>query len=171
MVLLAVAAALPESPHFHTPSFYNSVVMNPIFLGALGVAVGVGIVVVIVTAVLFKFLRKKIAEEILGSPAPGGPDDPRPIMKCPWPCQAHAAVMAALTAQGGELDEVEGRQKVLREETLPEKYVRLKDLDGCRAEHDKCQGDRKQNETNLFSRVSKLEQKVGIPLNNSQPKT
>jgi hypothetical protein len=125
-----------------------------------------GLLICGITLVLFRFLRKRIAEEILGSPAPGGPDDPRPMIKCPWPCQAHAQVIAQLKAQGGELTEVEGRQKVLREEILPERYVRVKDLDSCKSEHDKCQNDRKLNEANLFGRVSKLEQKVGIPSNN-----
>lgn len=160
--IAAVATRPAEGPHFHTPSFYDSIVMNPIFLGALGVSIGVGIVVTLIAAVLFKFLRKKIAEEIIGLPAPGGPDDPRVIGKCPWPCQAHSQIVAALAAQGTELVEVEDRQKVLREETLPERYVRNKDLLGCKAEQDKCQGDRKENERNLFSRVSQLEKSVGI---------
>jgi hypothetical protein len=170
LVLLAAAAAITETPHFHTPTFYEGVLANPVFLVSVGVTVGVGFVVVVITAFLFRFLRKKIAQEIIGEPAPGGPDDKHTLLKCPWPCQAHAAVIAGLKAQGIELDDVEARQKVLREETLPEKYLRVKDLEGCRAEHDKCQGDRKQNEANLFGRVSKLEQKVGMPLNNTVPK-
>jgi len=159
---LAVAA-VAEAPRFHTPTFYEVVLSNPIFLGAVGVSVGVGLVVVLITAVLFKFLRKKIAEEILGIPVPGGPDGASTMFKCPWPCQAHASVVAALAAQEGGLTEVESRQKILREETLPEKYLRVKDLEGCKTEHDKCQDDRKKNEANLFGRVSNLEQKVGIP--------
>jgi hypothetical protein len=52
----------------------------------------------------------------------------------------------------GELGEVEGRQKSLREDVLPEKYV-------ARREYEACQKDRKSHEGELFSRVGALERK------------
>jgi hypothetical protein len=138
---------------------------NPIVLGAFGIAMAIGLLIIGITIILFRFLRKRIAQDILGMPAPGGPDTEtwpyRSVgqnqglpLQCPWPCQEHKGMIDRIGGVEGELNTVEGRQKVLREETLPEKYP-------TRREHEACQSDRKKHEGELFSRVGKLEQKIG----------
>jgi hypothetical protein len=130
-------------------------------MGAFGATMAVGLLIIGITVVLFRFLRKRIAEDILGMPAPGGPDSETwpyrnagiPI-KCPWPCNEHKALVERIGGMDGELDEVEGRQKSLREDVLPEKYV-------ARREYEACQKDRKSHEGELFSRVGALERKQG----------
>lgn len=136
---------------------------NPIVLGAFGVSMAVGLLIIGITIVLFKFLRKRIAQDILGMPVPGGPDSETwpyrnalggvgvPI-KCPWPCNEHKALVDRIGGVDGELDAVEGRQKSLREDVLPEKYV-------SRRDHEACKKDRKAHEGELFSRVGALERK------------
>ena len=140
--------------------------LNPYVMGAFGATMAVGLLILGITLVIFKFLRKRIAEDILGMPAPGGPDSETwpyrnalggkgvPI-KCPWPCNEHKALVDKLGGLDGELDEVEGRQKTLREDVLPEKYV-------GRREYESCQKDRKAHETELFGRVGALERKQGV---------
>jgi len=135
--------------------------LNPYVMGAFGATMAVGLLIIGITVVLFRFLRKRIAEDILGMPAPGGPDSETwpyrnagiPI-KCPWPCNEHKALVERIGGMDGELDEVEGRQKSLREDVLPEKYV-------ARREYEACQKDRKSHEGELFSRVGALERKQG----------
>lgn len=72
-----------------------------------------------------------------------------------------AACKTALKDELNNLDgEVNGlcsRQKTLREETLPEKYVPRREFDACRSEHDLCRNDRKSHEGELFRRVGALE--------------
>lgn len=145
---------------------------HPIVLGGFGVAMAIGLLIIGITIVLFKFLRKRIAEDILGMPAPGDPDSETwpyrnalggkgvPI-KCPWPCNEHKSLVDKLGGLDGELDQVEGRQKTLREDVLPEKYVGRREYEGCRKEHENCQRDRKSHESELFGRVATLEQRVG----------
>jgi hypothetical protein len=135
---------------------------NPIVLVAFGLAMAVGLLIIGITIILFRFLRKRIAQDILGMPAPGGPDtETWPFrtsagipVQCPWPCQEHKGMIDRIGGMEGELNTVEGRQKTLREETLPEKYP-------TRREHEDCKQDRKKHESELYSRVGKLEQKAG----------
>jgi hypothetical protein len=135
----------------------EAILTSPYFMGFFGATMGFGLLVLAVTYFLFKFLRKRIAEDIIGMPAPGGPDDTRsffPPAKCPWPCQEHKAMVERLGAFNSELDIVEVRQKKLREEDLPEKYVLRRDYDSCKK-------DRQSHETELFTRVGALERAKG----------
>jgi len=137
--------------------------LNPYVMAAFGVTMAIGLLILGITLVLFRFLRKRIAQDILGMPAPGGPDSETwpyrnalggvgvPI-KCPWPCNEHKALVDRVGGVGCELGEIETRQKTLREELLPEKYV-------TRREHDTCKHDRQSHESELFSRVGALERK------------
>lgn len=133
---------------------------NPIVLGAFGVAMAVGLLIIGITIVLFKFLRKRIAQDILGMPAPGGPDSEtwpyRTLVsgQCTALCQEHKGVVERLVGVDGELNEIENRQKTLREDLLPDKYV-------TRREHDTCKHDRQSHETELFNRVGILERGGG----------
>jgi hypothetical protein len=134
---------------------------HPIVLGAFGTAMAVGLLIIGITLVIFKFLRKRIAQDILGMPA-GSPDSETwpyrnalsPI-QCPFPCNEHKALADKLGELDGGLDDVEGRQKSLREDVLPDKYV-------SRRDHEACQKDRKSHETELFGRVGALEQRMGV---------
>jgi hypothetical protein len=134
----------------------ESVLTSPYFLGFFGATVGFGLLVLGVTYFLFRFLRKRIAEDIMGMPAPGGPDDLRLLSpaKCPWPCQEHKSVVDRLYELNVELDVIEIRQKSLREETLPERYVARRDYEACKA-------SREKHEDELFNRVGTLERKPG----------
>ena len=143
----------------------DKLLLNPYVLAAFGATMALGLLILGITLVLFRFLRKRIAEDILGMPAPGAPDSETwpyrnalggvgaPI-KCPWPCNEHKALVERIGGMDGELGEVEGRQKSLREDVLPEKYV-------ARREYEACQKDRKSHEGELFSRVGALERKQG----------
>ena len=130
-------------------------------MAAFGATMAIGLLILGITLVLFKFLRKRIAEDILGMPPAGSPDSETwpyrslglPV-KCPWPCNEHKALVERIGGMDGELCEVEGRQKSLREDVLPEKYV-------ARREYESCQKDRKSHETELFGRVGALERKQG----------
>jgi len=141
----------------------EKLLLNPYVLGAFGATMALGLLILGITLVLFRFLRKRIAEDILGMPAPGGPDSEAwpyrnalgvvgASMKCPWPCSEHKALVDRIGGMDAELGEVEGRQKSLREDVLPEKYV-------ARREYETCQKDRKAHESELFSRVGALERK------------
>lgn len=137
----------------------EKIIANPYFLGAFGATSALGLLVLGITFVLFRFLRKRIAEDILGMPAPGGPDaDAWPYRgatgRCPIPCAEHKSVMERIGYLDNELDDVEVRQKDLREDTLPDKYV-------TRREHESCKKDRQSHEGELFSRVGALERKGG----------
>lgn len=139
----------------------DKLLLNPYVLAAFGATMAIGLLIIGITVVLFRFLRKRIAEDILGMPAPGGPDSETwpyrslgPPKNCPWPCNEHKALVERVGGLDGELCEVEGRQKSLREEILPEKYP-------SRREYEACQKDRKSHETELFGRVGALERKVG----------
>jgi hypothetical protein len=139
--------------------------LNPYVMAAFGATMAIGLLILGITLVLFKFLRKRIAEDILGMPAPGGPDSETwpyrnalggkgvPI-QCPWPCNEHKAMVDRVGDLDSELDTIEGRQKLLREEILPEKYP-------SRREYEACQRDRKAHEGELFNRVGALERKEG----------
>ncbi len=140
----------------------EKLLLNPYVLVAFGSTMAIGLLILGITVVLFKFLRKRIAEDILGMPAPGAPDSEtwpyrnvRLPIKCPWPCNEHKALVERIGGMDGELDEVEGRQKTLREDVLPEKYV-------SRREHDACKKDRQSHEGELFSRVGALERKQAV---------
>lgn len=134
---------------------------HPIVLGAFGVAMAMGLLIIGITIVLFKVLRKRIAQEIMDLPAPGGPDSETwqntfgvlPA-KCPWPCQDHKAMVDKIGCIDHDLEQATGRQKTLREEILPDKFP-------SRREFDSCQRDRKKHEGELFSRVGALERKQG----------
>jgi len=140
----------------------EKLLLSPYVLVAFGAVMAIGLLVLGITIVLFKFLRKRIAEDILGMPAPGSPDSETwpyrsagmPV-KCPWPCNEHKALVERVGGMDGELDEIEGRQKSLREEILPEKYP-------SRREYEACQKDRKSHETELFNRVGALERKQAV---------
>src|SRR4030042_3559939 len=139
----------------------EKLLLNPYVMGAFGATMAIGLLILGITLVLFRFLRKRIAEDILGMPAPGEPDSETwpyrsigPPKNCPWPCNEHKALVERVGGMDGELGEVEGRQKSLREDVLPEKYV-------ARREYEACQKDRKSLEGKLFSRVGALERKQG----------
>lgn len=135
---------------------------HPIVLGAFGTAMAVGLLIIGITLVIFKFLRKKIAADILGMPPAGSPDSETwpyrnelgPI-KCPFPCSEHKAMVDKVEGMDGDLEIVTGRQKTLREDVLPEKFV-------SRRDYETCQKDRKAHETELFNRVGALERKQAV---------
>jgi hypothetical protein len=145
----------------------DKILLNPIFLVAFAAFLALGFLVLIITLFIFKFLRKRIAQDILGMPPPGSPDSetwpyrqvaeavhPAPV--CPWPCPEHKGVVDRLGLMDTEINTVEGRQKILREEILPE----LPDRFVTRREYDSCKKDRKVNEGELFNRVGNLERKT-----------
>src|SRR5665647_1989328 len=53
--------------------------LNPYVMGAFGATMEIGLLILGITLVLFRFLRERRAEDSLGMPARGGPDsDNRP---------------------------------------------------------------------------------------------
>lgn len=71
-----------------------------------------------------------------------------------------AALKQELSCLGEEVDSLQGRQKTLREETLPsmsDKFVTRREHEACRNEHEACRNDRKSHEGELFKRVGALE--------------
>lgn len=134
----------------------EKLLLNPYVMGAFGATMALGILVLGITLVLFRFLRKRIAEDILGMPPPGGPDSekwpyrPGSPGQCTALCQEHKSVVDRLGVVDDELCQTKNRQKTLREDLLPDKYV-------TRREHDTCKHDRQTHEGELFSRVGALE--------------
>lgn len=57
----------------------------------------------------------------------------------------------------GEVEVITGRQKVLREEILPEKFV---PVSLCRREHDRCVKDREKAEDALWTRINQVNDRV-----------
>lgn len=137
---------------------------HPIVLGAFGTAMAVGLLIIGITLFLFKFLRKRIAADILGMPPAGSPESEtwpyRNVLgpgsvQCPFPCSEHKAMLEKVEGMDDDLDEAKSRQKSLREDVLPEKFV-------SRRDHESCKKDRQSHESELFSRVGALERKQGV---------
>ena len=132
---------------------------HPIVLAAFGTAMAVGLLVIGITFLLFKFLQKRLSK-VLGSRSkvkcPNQGTLPQyPPIKCPFPCSEHKAMVDKVEGMDGDLEIVTGRQKTLREDVLPEKFVPRRD-------YETCQKDRKAHETELFSRVGALEREQGV---------
>lgn len=71
-----------------------------------------------------------------------------------------AGLKHELESLGSEVDTLQGRQKTLREETIPsmpDRFITRREHEACRAEHEACRTDRKSHENELFNRVGSLE--------------